>query len=395
MPMPPFNLPISGAPLLVGLTPSLPLILVFGVINGLIVPGVNLSHFNTLLKMAVVARWWAIFPGMFFIGHFGGFMAMHFLFIYEFFLRGAHGGIQPDAMSELLRVFMPVQIALLGLLLSHGISFVLNFMMRKEHEGERVLGHGMLAVCRHVGDGYATLPAFLEVDVVGPQTLQGAVDREPDVPGRAVLRADRADVTGHGVVHPERAAVVDHQASRPDRVRRELPADRRAGREERHVHAGERGRRQLLHGQLRPPERQPGPRRAARGKHPHARGGKVPFLEHLEHFSAHQAGGSGHCHCIRRHDAFLPFTVVRPSVRRPAAGRGGACMLQLVDGLALPDDQGCRPVQVCRSDRKTGKRRRKGDIHPTHGVDEIQQTVQEGEGPASGTAGSQRLSAVC
>lgn len=94
--------------------------------------------FYTLLKMAVVARWWAIFPGMFFIGHFGGFMAIHFLFIYEFFLRGAHGGIQPDAMSELLRVFMPVQIALLGLLLSHGISFVLNFMMRKEHEGERV-----------------------------------------------------------------------------------------------------------------------------------------------------------------------------------------------------------------------------------------------------------------
>lgn len=36
---------------LVGLTPSLPLILIFGVLNGLIVPGVNLSHFNTLLKV--------------------------------------------------------------------------------------------------------------------------------------------------------------------------------------------------------------------------------------------------------------------------------------------------------------------------------------------------------
>ncbi len=38
-------------PVLVGLTPSLPLILAYGVLNGLIAPGVNLSHFNTLLKV--------------------------------------------------------------------------------------------------------------------------------------------------------------------------------------------------------------------------------------------------------------------------------------------------------------------------------------------------------
>ncbi len=37
-------------PVLVGLTPSLPIILGFGVLNGLIVPGINLSHFNTLLR---------------------------------------------------------------------------------------------------------------------------------------------------------------------------------------------------------------------------------------------------------------------------------------------------------------------------------------------------------
>ena len=38
-------------PVLVGLTPSLPVILIFGAINGLIVPGLNLSHFNILLKV--------------------------------------------------------------------------------------------------------------------------------------------------------------------------------------------------------------------------------------------------------------------------------------------------------------------------------------------------------
>jgi MFS family permease len=38
-------------PILVGLTPSLPVILLYGALNGLIVPGTNLSHFNTLLKV--------------------------------------------------------------------------------------------------------------------------------------------------------------------------------------------------------------------------------------------------------------------------------------------------------------------------------------------------------
>lgn len=38
-------------PVLVGLTHSLPLILVFGVLNGFVTPGVTLSHFNTLLKV--------------------------------------------------------------------------------------------------------------------------------------------------------------------------------------------------------------------------------------------------------------------------------------------------------------------------------------------------------
>lgn len=38
-------------PVLVGLTPSLPVILGYGVLNGLIVPGTNLSHFNMLLSV--------------------------------------------------------------------------------------------------------------------------------------------------------------------------------------------------------------------------------------------------------------------------------------------------------------------------------------------------------
>jgi MFS family permease len=38
-------------PILVGFTPSLPIILAYGVINGIISPGINLAHFNTLLSV--------------------------------------------------------------------------------------------------------------------------------------------------------------------------------------------------------------------------------------------------------------------------------------------------------------------------------------------------------
>lgn len=93
----------------------------------------------TLLKMAVVAKWWSVFPGMFFVGHFGGFMAIHFMFIYVLFLRGTHPGMaDPAALPELVRLFAPLQWALLALVLSHGISFVMNFMGQREYESERV-----------------------------------------------------------------------------------------------------------------------------------------------------------------------------------------------------------------------------------------------------------------
>jgi MFS family permease len=42
---------IGVYPILVGLTPSLPVILLYGILNGLIAPGTNLSHFNTLLRV--------------------------------------------------------------------------------------------------------------------------------------------------------------------------------------------------------------------------------------------------------------------------------------------------------------------------------------------------------
>jgi hypothetical protein len=95
--------------------------------------------FYTLIKMAVVGRWLAIFAGVFFAGHFGGFMSIHFFFIYEMFVRPLHAWErEPGAYEALLRLFTPLWPALLALFLSHGFSFGLNFIARKEYRGATI-----------------------------------------------------------------------------------------------------------------------------------------------------------------------------------------------------------------------------------------------------------------
>ena len=97
--------------------------------------------FYTLLKMAVVGRWLALPAGLFFIAHFGAFMAIHFLFLYEIFVRGIGArGHEPGAYEALAGVFLPLWPALVALFLSHGVSFAMNFLGRSEHRGLTVTG---------------------------------------------------------------------------------------------------------------------------------------------------------------------------------------------------------------------------------------------------------------
>jgi hypothetical protein len=85
--------------------------------------------------MAVVGKWLATFYGLFFAGHFGGFMAIHFLFIHQMFVRGLHArGAEPGAVEALTQLFTPLWPALLALFVSHGISFTLNFLGRREYQ---------------------------------------------------------------------------------------------------------------------------------------------------------------------------------------------------------------------------------------------------------------------
>jgi hypothetical protein len=97
----------------------------------------------TVLKMFVVSKWRALFSAPFFIAHFGGFMTMHFLFLYAFFIRGMSGGslgAEPDAREALVAIFLPLWRPLAAMTISHGVSFVDNFIGRKEYETATMSG---------------------------------------------------------------------------------------------------------------------------------------------------------------------------------------------------------------------------------------------------------------
>jgi hypothetical protein len=83
--------------------------------------------FYHLLKIAVRHRWLTLLLGPLFAGQFGAFMAIHFLLIYGLFIQGLSGNGPGDSLPEVAQVLVNLWPALLALLLSHGISFMLNF----------------------------------------------------------------------------------------------------------------------------------------------------------------------------------------------------------------------------------------------------------------------------
>ena len=92
--------------------------------------------FFNVLKMWMIGRWSILFLGPFFVGHFGGFMVGHLLFIYALFLSGPES-LDPS-VSQVFTDFMGLWPALLGLTVSHAISFRLNFLGRQEYHNKTI-----------------------------------------------------------------------------------------------------------------------------------------------------------------------------------------------------------------------------------------------------------------
>lgn len=92
--------------------------------------------FFNLAKIVVIGRWKALFLGPFFMGHFGGFMAGHFLFLYTLFIEkpGSEGSGSAD-LDDVMLLFVSLWPALAVLFLSHAYSFFANFLGRREYQG--------------------------------------------------------------------------------------------------------------------------------------------------------------------------------------------------------------------------------------------------------------------
>jgi hypothetical protein len=88
------------------------------------------------VKLAVIGKWAALIIVPFFLGHFGGFMAAHFMFVYYLFVRDPTAtGPEPGVWQAFFELFTPLQAAIVSLVASHGVSFFANFMGRREYLG--------------------------------------------------------------------------------------------------------------------------------------------------------------------------------------------------------------------------------------------------------------------
>ena len=110
----------------------------------------------SMAKLIVIAQWLSVLAIPLFWGHFIGFMAAHFLFINLVFINRGMNTRGMDQFSALTPIFNEIWLSLLALTVSHGISFYMNFVRRKEYESGNVIGL-MLAPYKRVAIMHCTV----------------------------------------------------------------------------------------------------------------------------------------------------------------------------------------------------------------------------------------------
>lgn len=154
-----------------------------------------------LAKMAVIGRWAALFTGVFFIAHFGAFMSVHFMFIYDIFVEGMQGPAELE-LQQVRAMFVSLWPALAALFVSHGISFLVNFLGRREYQG-RTLGGQM-------GEPYGRI-VLMHLVIIFGGGLSLVLGNPTPVLVMVILGKILLDVRAHLKAHRAVPAQVDMQ----------------------------------------------------------------------------------------------------------------------------------------------------------------------------------------
>ena len=92
--------------------------------------------FYSLLKIIQIGKTLALFFAPFFIFHFGMFMAVHLVFIFFLFSSSGDSGITLGnfpTIASIIPLLKTVWVPITLLFMSHGVSYVSNFIYKKEY----------------------------------------------------------------------------------------------------------------------------------------------------------------------------------------------------------------------------------------------------------------------
>jgi len=93
--------------------------------------------FYNFCKIIVIGGESSLFHGTFFIVHFGGFMAIHFMFLHQIFISDMKSSTSVN-LEHVLILLSALWPALAALFISHGVSFFQNFIGHKEYANRTV-----------------------------------------------------------------------------------------------------------------------------------------------------------------------------------------------------------------------------------------------------------------
>jgi hypothetical protein len=129
---------------------------------------VAIIGFYGVLKFIVADGWMSIFTVLAFGGHFGAFMVVYMIFLE--LLLGAGAGLGSTVLREFPHFFGAAKTiwpALGALFVSHGVSFVRNFLGQREYERLDVVDLMLVPYARIAGMHVLIVALMFPVVIVG------------------------------------------------------------------------------------------------------------------------------------------------------------------------------------------------------------------------------------